>query len=93
MVLRIEDTDVDRSETRFEGQLVEDLNWLGLDWPQSDAVLSRFTYKILEDESACEHQLTRERFTAIVSEVQAETGAKGKELFHPIRIVVTAFRT
>lgn len=89
MVLRIEDTDVDRSETRFEGQLVEDLNWLGLDWPQSDAVLSRFTYKILEDESACEHQLTRERFTAIVSEVQAETGAKGKELFHPIRIVVT----
>ncbi len=29
MVLRIEDTDVERSETRFEGQLLEDLKWLG----------------------------------------------------------------
>ena len=25
----------------------------------------------------------------IVNEVKAETGAKGKELFHPIRIVIT----
>src|SRR5579884_4561861 len=28
MVLRIEDTDVDRSEARFEGQLIADLKWL-----------------------------------------------------------------
>ena len=60
-----------------------------LEWPHSDAVLSRFTFKILEDESAREHQLTPERFKTIVNEVKAETGAKGKELFHPIRIVVT----
>ena len=32
MVLRIEDTDVQRSEERFEGQLLEDLKWMGLDW-------------------------------------------------------------
>jgi len=60
-----------------------------LEWPHSDAVLSRFTYKILEDDSACEHKLTPERFKTIVNEVKAETGANGKELFHPIRVVVT----
>jgi len=31
-ILRIEDTDADRSEERFERQLVEDMRWLGLDW-------------------------------------------------------------
>jgi nondiscriminating glutamyl-tRNA synthetase len=31
-VLRIEDTDVERSEARYETQLIEDLRWLGLDW-------------------------------------------------------------
>ena len=30
-----------------------------------------------------------EQFKAIVNEVKTETGAKGKELFHPIRIVIT----
>ena len=34
-------------------------------------------------------QLTSERFKQLVNEVKAETGAKGKELFHPIRIVIT----
>ena len=34
MVLRIEDTDVERSEERFEGQLLEDLKWMGLDWDE-----------------------------------------------------------
>ena len=34
MVLRIEDTDLERSEARFEGQLLEDLKWLGLDWDE-----------------------------------------------------------
>jgi nondiscriminating glutamyl-tRNA synthetase len=60
-----------------------------LGWPPTDAVLARFTVKILEDESAREGKLTAEQFKKIVNEVKAETGAKGKELFHPIRIVVT----
>ena len=60
-----------------------------LAWPHTDAVLARFTVKILEDESAREGQLTAEQFKKIVNEVKAETGAKGKELFHPIRIVIT----
>lgn len=33
-LLRIEDTDVERSEVRHEAQLVEDLRWLGLDWDE-----------------------------------------------------------
>jgi glutamyl-tRNA synthetase len=33
-ILRIEDTDLERSETRYEAQLIEDLRWLGLDWDE-----------------------------------------------------------
>jgi glutamyl-tRNA synthetase/nondiscriminating glutamyl-tRNA synthetase len=33
-LLRIEDTDMERSETRYETQLIEDLRWLGLDWDE-----------------------------------------------------------
>jgi nondiscriminating glutamyl-tRNA synthetase len=60
-----------------------------LNSPNTNAVLTRFVFKILEDESARECKLTAEQFKNIVSEVKAETGAKGKELFHPIRIVIT----
>lgn len=37
-LLRIEDTDVDRSEVRHEAQLMEDLQWLGLDWDEGPGV-------------------------------------------------------
>jgi len=60
-----------------------------LAWPHTDAVLAGFSVKILEDESARDARLTPERFKQVVNEVKAETGAKGKELFHPIRIVIT----
>lgn len=33
-ILRIEDTDVERSEAQFEAKLMEDLRWLGLDWDE-----------------------------------------------------------
>ena len=36
-ILRIEDTDVERSEARYEAQLMEDLRWLGLDWDEGPA--------------------------------------------------------
>src|SRR5947208_12423138 len=42
MVLRIEDTDVDRSEARFEGQLIADIKWLGLDWDEGPDVGGSF---------------------------------------------------
>jgi nondiscriminating glutamyl-tRNA synthetase len=60
-----------------------------LGWPQSSAVFARFIVKIMEDESASAGQLTAEQFKKIINEVKAETGVKGKELFHPIRIVIT----
>ncbi len=55
----------------------------------TDAVLARFIFKILENDSARENNLTAEEFKNIVNNVKAETGTKGKELFHPIRIVIT----
>lgn len=33
-ILRIEDTDLERSEARHEAQLLEDLRWLGLHWDE-----------------------------------------------------------
>jgi glutamyl-tRNA synthetase/nondiscriminating glutamyl-tRNA synthetase len=60
-----------------------------LAWPNTEAVFARFTVKILEDECAKAAHLTPERFKQLVNEVKAETGAKGKELFHPIRIIIT----
>ena len=37
-VLRIEDTDVERSEVRYEAQLIEDLRWLGLEWSEGPEI-------------------------------------------------------
>ncbi|MGB6691381.1 MAG: glutamate--tRNA ligase [Terracidiphilus sp.] len=36
-ILRIEDTDLERSEARYEDQLIADLRWLGLDWDEGPA--------------------------------------------------------
>jgi glutamyl/glutaminyl-tRNA synthetase len=33
--------------------------------------------------------ITPERFKALMNEIKAETGAKGKDLFHPVRIMLT----
>ena len=41
-VLRIEDTDVERSEARYEQQLLEDLRWLGLDWQEGPDIGGAF---------------------------------------------------
>ena len=37
-ILRIEDTDVERSEPRFRDALLADLNWLGLDWDEGPEI-------------------------------------------------------
>jgi glutamyl-tRNA synthetase/nondiscriminating glutamyl-tRNA synthetase len=36
-ILRIEDTDLERSEERHEAQLMEDLRWMGLGWDEGPA--------------------------------------------------------
>jgi nondiscriminating glutamyl-tRNA synthetase len=38
MILRIEDTDLERSESRYEDQLLEDLKWFGIDWDEGPDV-------------------------------------------------------
>ncbi|MEW6202345.1 MAG: glutamate--tRNA ligase [bacterium] len=38
VVLRIEDTDVERSEENYERQIIDDLRWLGLDWDEGPEV-------------------------------------------------------
>jgi glutamyl-tRNA synthetase len=39
MFLRIEDTDLERSEARYETQLIEDLHWLGINWDAGPGVM------------------------------------------------------
>jgi glutamyl-Q tRNA(Asp) synthetase len=34
MLLRIEDTDPERSKPEFDAAIIKDLRWLGLDWPE-----------------------------------------------------------
>ncbi|HEV2112595.1 MAG TPA: glutamate--tRNA ligase, partial [Terriglobales bacterium] len=55
-------------------------------WAKTHAVISAFAECVLAEP---EGGLTAERFKAIMNQLKAETGAKGKELFHPVRIVVT----
>jgi glutamyl-tRNA synthetase/nondiscriminating glutamyl-tRNA synthetase len=37
-ILRIEDTDIERSKEEHEAQLIEDLRWLGLEWDEGPEV-------------------------------------------------------
>jgi nondiscriminating glutamyl-tRNA synthetase len=66
-ILRIEDTDVERSAPEYEERLKEDLRWLGLDWDEGPdkegrfgpyrqslrlGLYSRYTQKLLEEGKA-----------------------------------------
>ena len=53
--------------------------------PKANDVLAEFLQKVDADTEP----MTPEHFKTIVNEVKEKTGAKGKELFHPIRIVIT----
>ena len=53
--------------------------------PKANDVLAEFLQRAEVEASL----MTPERFKAIVNEVKEKTGAKGKELFHPVRIVIT----
>lgn len=66
-VLRVEDTDVERSSVEYELKLIADLKWLGLDWdegPESGGsfgpyrqslrldIYAKYTQKLLEERKA-----------------------------------------
>lgn len=57
--------------------------------PNSKTVLNLFTGKILDQELPGCPPVTAERFKTIMNEVKAESGVKGKDLFHPVRIMLT----
>ena len=53
--------------------------------PKANEVLTAFAEQVESDRSP----MTPERFKAIMNEVKAKTETKGKDLFHPVRIVFT----
>ena len=53
--------------------------------PKANEVLAAFA-ELVESDPA---PMTPGRFKAIINEVKAKTGTKGKDLFHPVRIVFT----
>jgi glutamyl-tRNA synthetase/nondiscriminating glutamyl-tRNA synthetase len=55
-VLRIEDTDVERSEARYETQLLEDLRWLGIDWDEGPDIGGPFAPYRQSDRSTIYHR-------------------------------------
>ena len=66
-ILRIEDTDAERSETRFEDQLLEDLRWLGLEWDEGFSIGGEFgPYRQTE-----RFQLYREQVHRLLDEGRA----------------------
>lgn len=70
-LLRIEDTDLERSEERFEMQLMEDLHWLGLDWDEGPGLAG------LEDKGTLGPYRQSERL-AIYAEYTERLLAEGK---------------
>ncbi|HME33345.1 MAG TPA: glutamate--tRNA ligase family protein, partial [Terriglobales bacterium] len=53
--------------------------------PKTREVLAAFAQQVESDRSP----MTPERFKSIMNEVKTSTGAKGKDLFHPVRIALT----
>lgn len=87
-LLRIEDTDAERSEERFTEQLQQDLHWLGLDWqegPSHDAGLGPYFqsqrqaiyddyYQRLEKAGFAYHCFCSEEELALTRKIQRSQG-------------------
>jgi len=67
LILRVEDTDIERSAAKYEERLIEDLCWLGLDWDEGPdmggqsgpyrqslrlEIYKDYTERLLEEEKA-----------------------------------------
>ena len=52
---------------------------------KTGVVLAAFAARVLVEAAP----LTAERFKAMMKEVQKESGVKGKELYHPVRVMLT----
>ena len=59
-ILRIEDTDRDRSKTEYEEGIIRDLQWLGLDWDEGPSLGGAFgPYRQTERASIYRDQLKK----------------------------------
>ena len=79
--LRIEDTDRDRSKEEYTGQIIDSLNWLGLQWSEPLLFQSERTgayknaiQKLLDNGAAYRCFLTREELDQARKEAQAKGG-------------------
>jgi len=63
-ILRIEDTDLERSDKKYEKDIIENLKWLGLDWDreiykqsQRTEIYQKYIKKLLDSKQAfwCDH--------------------------------------
>ena len=71
-ILRIEDTDEERSEARFETQLITDLKWLGLDWDEGPDVGGEYGPYRQSDRL----HLYREQAERLLTEIDQWTGRR-----------------
>lgn len=75
-ILRIEDTDLERSKPEFEQNIIDGLRWLGLDWDNDQPYRQRerlplyrkYLEKLLEQGRAVERKYTDEEKAIIVTE-------------------------
>ncbi len=66
-ILRVEDTDVERSEARFETELIADLQWMGLQWDEGPDVGGKFAPYRQSDRS----EIYREQAQRLLAEGSA----------------------
>lgn len=75
-ILRIEDTDLERSKPEFERNIIDGLQWLGLDWDNEELyrqrerlpIYRKHLEKLLEQGRAVEKKYTDEEKAAIAAE-------------------------
>ncbi|KKT42364.1 MAG: Glutamate-tRNA ligase [Candidatus Giovannonibacteria bacterium GW2011_GWA2_44_13b] len=91
-ILRIEDTDIERSEAKFEDDIVAGLKWLGIEWDgeitrQSERldVYENYLKKILEDGRAfyCPHsqqELDEERKKQVANKFSPQHTCDARDL-------------
>src|SRR3989344_7926206 len=91
-ILRIEDTDIERSEAKFEDDIVAGLKWLGIEWDgeitrQSERldVYENYLKKILEDGRAfyCPHsqqELDEERKKKVANKFSPQHTCDARDL-------------
>ncbi len=77
-VLRIEDTDRERSEKKYEAEMIEGLAWLGLDWDEGPLPDGG---RIVADEAGAYGPYRQSRRTEIYKKYLEELLAKGEAYY------------